>query len=97
MGSLIGLLMTCVLTATTMRSCQSSGTTSPASPSNVARNGVSGICADRRAVEDAGGADDPAPAVTLPPDLVARLRQADPAAAAIADQATTCPTDTGTP
>src|SRR6476661_3834140 len=94
LGGLIGLLVSCVLTGMTMRACQSSGGSSPTAPLNVARNGTAGVCANRQAVADAGPDDDPVPPVTLPPDLAARLHQADPAAAAIADQAANCPTET---
>jgi len=97
LGSLMAVLMSGGIGVMTMRSCQSSPSSSPSNPLNMARTGSAGICANEQAVNDAGSADDPVPAVTLPPDLAAKLGKADPAAAAIVAQATSCTSVTDPP
>ena len=97
MGTLMGLVITLVLSVVTMRSCQSSDPSSPSNPENVARHATTGVCADQQAVVAAGSVDDTVPAVTLPPDLAARLSKADPTAAAILGQASDCPSPTTQP
>lgn len=44
-----------VLSVLTARSCNASSPTSPLNPGNVARNGLTGVCANQQAVDDAGG------------------------------------------
>jgi hypothetical protein len=96
-GTLMALLISGILGAMTLRSCQASSPSSTSNPMNVARNGVAGVCANRQAVADAGSPDDAAPAVTLPPDLASRLGKADPGVAAVVSGATKCTTSTTTP
>ena len=93
----MALAMSCVLGVMTMRSCQSTPATSPANADNLARQGVAGVCANQQAVNAASGSDDSVPAVTIPPGLADSLSKADPAAAAVLAQATTCPTETTEP
>jgi hypothetical protein len=97
LGTLMALLISGILGAMTLRSCQSSSPSSPSNPANVARNGVAGVCANRQAVADAGSPDDPAPAVTLPPDLTSRLGKADPGLAKVVAGAANCSASTTTP
>src|SRR5437763_4673078 len=96
-GSLMGLLVSGGLSVAAMHSCQSTPTSSPVAPSNVAKNAVAGICANQRAVAAAGSGDDSVSPVTMPPDLAQQLRQIDRAAGAVVDHAVTCPTETITP
>ena len=81
----------------TMRSCTSSPATSPSNPANVATNGVAAVCANRQAVDAAGGPDETLPPVTLPPDLAGSLQKADPGIAAAVAGATNCASPTTTP
>ena len=55
MMKLISLLTLLVLTVLGARSCSASSPSSPFNPGNVARNGLSGVCANQQAVDDAGG------------------------------------------
>jgi hypothetical protein len=97
LGSLMALVISCILGVMTLRSCQSTSPSSPANPANLARNGVQGVCAERQAVADNGSSDDPAPAVTLPPNLASKLGKADPSVAAVLAGATNCTTTTTSP
>ena len=93
----MALLVAGILGVMTMRSCNESPASSPSNPVNVARNGVAGVCANRQAVADAGAPEEVVPQVTLPPDLATKLGKADPNAAALMQQATSCPTATTAP
>jgi hypothetical protein len=97
LGTLMGLVISLILGVMTMRSCQSTSPSSPSNPANVARNGVAGVCANSQAVGDAGSPDDPAPQVTLPPDLAAKLHKAAPKLENVVSQATNCTTTTTSP
>lgn len=79
-----------------MRSCHATPSSSPANPANMANNAVAGTCANRQAVGAAGETGETMPAVTLPPDLAARLGKADPAVVGILGQAAACDATTTT-
>ena len=51
----ITLLVLLVCTVVGARSCSTAGPSSPFNPGNVARNGLSGLCANQQAVDAAGG------------------------------------------
>lgn len=94
---LIGMLVCSILGVMTMRACSPTGAGSASNPANVARNGVAGTCANQQSVADAGSSTDAAPAVTVPPDLAAKLSKADPALAAVVGQAALCGSTTTEP
>lgn len=53
---MVTLVVTLVLTIMTARSCGGSGSpASPLNPGNLARNGLSGLCANQQAVNAASG------------------------------------------
>ncbi|HZT67610.1 MAG TPA: hypothetical protein VFA11_17615 [Acidimicrobiales bacterium] len=54
-GSLIGMVVLTIGMALGARSCTGEPASSPAQPSNLARNGVAGLCANQQAVDDNGG------------------------------------------
>lgn len=55
MLKLVTLFVLLICTVIGARSCDSSSPVSPLNPANVARNGMSGLCTNQQAVEDAGG------------------------------------------
>jgi len=58
MMKLMGIIVMMVLTVMTARSCSGSSPSSPLDPTNLAQNGIAGICANEQAEADASG--DPA-------------------------------------
>ena len=56
------------------RSCSSSSPSSPFNPSNVARNGLAGVCANQQAVDAAGGAS-PGGGSTIPQSMSQSVQQ----------------------
>ena len=91
MARLLMLVVASAVSMLTMRACASES--SATKPDDVARIGVEGICANQQAVAAAGSSDDPDPTtVTLPADLAAGLKDADPGAASLLSQAASCET-----
>lgn len=72
MLKVVTLFVLVICTVIGARSCDSASPASPVDPSNVARNGVNGVCSDQQAVVDAGGSVASVP-VSLPQDLQAVL------------------------
>ena len=97
MARVLMMVVASAVSLLTMRACQSSGSSSTTDPSDVARTGVEGLCANQQAVTAAGSPDDSLSPVTLPPDLAAGLKGADPDAAALLSQATSCGAATTAP
>ena len=63
MMKLVSLTVLLVLTVVTARSCGGSSHSSPLDPTNLARNGLSGLCANQQAEQAAAG--DPSGGATL--------------------------------
>lgn len=90
-GSVMALVISAGLGLVTLRSCSGGDAASPAAPGTLAGNGLAAVCAERRAVDDAGSSADALAPVTLPSELAARLDRADPALAGVVRQAAACP------
>lgn len=55
MMKLMGMILMLVLTIISARSCSSSPASSPMNPATLAKNGLSGLCADQQAEAQASG------------------------------------------
>jgi hypothetical protein len=55
---LMGIIVMLVLTVMTARSCSGSSASSPLDPTNLANNGIAGLCANQQAEEQASGDPD---------------------------------------
>ena len=97
---LISLLVVLALTAVGARSCTASSPSSPLNPVNVARNGLSGACANGQAVAAASGSDASGPqGIAISPALLSQLQASDPNGLSALEQSAggslACPTTTG--
>ena len=87
-ASIAGLITLVILSALGMRSCNSTATPAIIQPSNVARTGVSGLCANQQAVAAAnGGTADTSGQPLLSDAQAAQLKATDPAGYAALSQA----------
>lgn len=66
MMKLVSLSVLLVMTVLTARSCGGSSHSSPLDPTNLARNGLSGLCANQEAVQAASGATSGGATLQLP-------------------------------
>jgi hypothetical protein len=98
--SLISLVVVMVLTVMGAHACSATSPSSPLNPLEVARNGLSDLCAEQQATAAAGGAADGAgsPATAVSASDEAQLQQSDPsglnALRGVAGAALLCPTTT---
>ena len=72
MLKVVTLLALLVCTVVGARSCSSASPSSPFNPGDVARNGLSGLCANQQAVDAAGGVP-PGGAITIPQSVQQEL------------------------
>ena len=91
MMKLIGFGVMIALTVLGFRTFGSSSPNSPASPSNLLNNGLSGVCADQQATASAAGDTSPE-TVVIPP--VGNQLSGLAAGAGIKSGTFTCPTTT---
>jgi hypothetical protein len=87
---LMGIMMMLVLTIITAKGCSGSGSaSSPLDPTNLAHNGLAGLCANQQAADEASG--DPTQSQTnqtiLSPTEAAGLDQSNPGGVAALQQA----------
>lgn len=87
MMKLVTLFVLLVCTVVGARSCSASSPSSPFNPANVARNGLSGACANQQAVEDAGGGSSAGGSLPIPQAVQQELGN-------LAGTPVSCPTTT---
>lgn len=98
---LMGIIVMLVMTVVTARSCSggSSGN-SPLDPTNLARNGIAGVCADQQAVADDGDGSGGSTAggTAVSPSQLSQLSASNPGGVQALSQALggnfSCPTTT---
>jgi hypothetical protein len=100
--NLIAVIVLLILTVMGFRACSTTAVNSELNPINVARNGLTGLCANAAAAAAAGGADpNAAPGTVVSPDEQKQLQASDPGGLAALQQAAggslSCPTATTGP
>jgi hypothetical protein len=65
MMKLMGIIVMMILTVMTARSCSGSSKSSPLDPTNLAQNGIAGLCANQQAEADASGDPNPTTPITV--------------------------------
>jgi hypothetical protein len=96
---LISLTIFLALTVVGARSCTAASPSSPLNPVNVARNGLSGACANDQAIAAATGTDASSPQGTaISPAQLSQLQASDPSGLSALEQSAggslACPTTT---
>lgn len=101
---LMTIIVMLALTVLGARSCQGSGSSSqsPLDPNNLARNGITAICAQEQATAEANsyGSSDSTPVTAISPSEEANLQASNPGGLRALQQALggslSCPTTTTT-
>ncbi len=86
---LVSLSVLLVMTVVTARSCGGPSHSSPLDPTNLARNGLNGLCANQQAVQAASGSISGASGLQLPANDAALAK-----AAGLSSSAFDCTTTT---
>lgn len=98
MMKLMGIVVLLVLTVVGAHSCSNSSPKSDLNPTNLARNGIAGICANQQATNEASGGDGQTSDTALSQSQLSQLQQSNPGGVQALEQALggnlSCPTTT---
>jgi hypothetical protein len=98
MMKLMGIVFLLVITIVSAHSCSNSSPKSDLNPTNLARNGIAGVCADQQAADEANGDDGQTPATAVSQSQLSGLQQSNPGGVQALEQALggnlSCPTTT---